>query len=655
VLVLTPLTVPRAVLAQAGIPYIAPADEVFDRTPEPSPRSAPPEPAAPIGPSHTAPSPATSPLRWGKPVEFFLDLWTRHRAALAAGNTREALSLLNEVVVAKRASGWPDHFAFGEALARESAMLRRDKAHDLALAVASAAVEIAPHRPSSHWAMAWAQLGASGHILGGLVSLWRATTLWIVDPALRRMQFGCFGLALAVGLLSAVSAFAAAAVYRHARQLGHDILHLLPRFATRVQAGVIAATLLILPVICRLGFTWIVMFWLVLLGLYFDLHERVGAALSLAVLAGLPLMLPGLIHFLAYPGSRAHQTYLVARDMGAGDAARMLAARADPTADETYALGLRARWSGDLPNAAVFFKKALADGANDAELWTSLGNMRFWLGDPDGAIQCYDKAIARNPHDYVAYFDESRVYYSKAEQQKAGEAHRHAAAIDYTETESFAEQAKRAQAGFLVDEEVPSRLLGARAESTAFEADAADQIWAWFANGTPRVFSAAYALLAVVVVLLCSVLRTLMFPAGTCVRCGRPSCQRCSPELPEARDHCGDCYHAFVAEDPVEPQVRIQKELEARRYQARDARVRQVMMFLLAGTGHLVRGATWRGLAFVTAFATCLILLLSATGVLFDPVSDGFFLRPAASAVLGVVLFCVYGGALWDALREEAD
>jgi len=646
------LAVPRVASAQAGLPYVAPADEVFDHTGEPAakPAAVPTPPSKPETP--VVPPPATV-SRWGKPVEYFGDLWTRRRAALTAGQKAQAQALLDEMVEAKRSAGWPDHFAYGEALVREAMALHRDRAEDQALAVANAAVEMAPHRPSIHWAIAKVQFRASGHFWGALASLSRATTLWITEPGLRRVQLGSLWIAISLGLLVAAAAFTGAAAYRHARQFSHDIFHMLPKFATRLQAGLIAGALLVLPVAIRLGVTWVLLVWLILLAVYFDVHERIGAVLSLSVLAALPLLLPSLVHYLAYPGSRAQYVYQAARDMGATDAARALSARTDLGADDAYALGLRARWSGDLTNAAGYFKRALASGANDAELWTSMGNVFFWLGDPQKAIQSYDKAIAKNPDDFVAYFDKSRVHYSLAEHQKAGEAARHATAIDYSETEKLTELSKRAPAGYLADEPVPYRLLAPATEESVFEAGAADEIWHWFANETPRVFFAAYAILAAVVVVMAGWFRMLLFPAGFCSRCGRPSCQRCSPELPDTRDHCADCYHAFVAEDPVEPQIRIQKELEARRYQARDARVRQVMMFLLAGAGHLVRGAAWRGLGFVAAFSATLILLLAAAGILPDPVSDGFFWRPVASALLALVLACIYGAALWDAIREE--
>ncbi|MBI3179233.1 MAG: hypothetical protein HYZ27_06200, partial [Deltaproteobacteria bacterium] len=218
-------------LAQAGVPYLAEPPPATPPPPPPDESETPlkgkrkarearsveeaPEPAA--GEPATA-APAYAPAS-------FAQLWASRRTARALGQVAEARRLLNAMILNKEKSGWPNLFAYGEALARESA---RAADRQEAVELAAAAVALAPDRPEPHAAQGRALWKVGGHRGESLAAFARGYLLTFSEPPMLSAHVGNLALTVVAALWLAAVLFAVAVLYAHARMLVHDLLHLLP-------------------------------------------------------------------------------------------------------------------------------------------------------------------------------------------------------------------------------------------------------------------------------------------------------------------------------------------------------------------------------------------------------------------------------------------
>jgi len=659
----------RMAVAQAGIPYLAEPDRPTKAKPkahtEPAPATSPagepgavtpapagePPPAAAPGATETKPEPPPLERNPGKPFSWLADLWARRRAALGKGDAAEASRLLTALVEGKMAAGWPDIFAYGDALARESddARLRGDAS--AAVSLAGAATLIAPHRPSTHFALGRAY-AAAGRGLGAAASAyWRGVMVTATEPPLARTHLGNALAALTLAVVIAAVLLALVSLYRNVGLFFHDLHHLMPSGATRAQSVLFGLAVVLAPVFLRLGPTWAVLTWLLLLAPYYGRRERAGAVVAVLALAAVSFGLPLVTDHVGFAGSRAQDVYLTVRDAALGEAAAArLRSFKVHSPEEQYALGLRARWSGDLDEARRWLDKA-AQSLDDEDLLVTTGNVRYFVGDRPGAIEAYERALRVNSSSLPALFNLSRVYFALMEHQKAGEAQRRAMSIDLERVERLIEEAKRATSAYLVEAPVPVRLTGVRADTGRSQWRMVSALWNVLGGGTNRPTFSLVALLGAVALLAAAWLRSVVHPSVLCPRCGRPACARCNAEMPD-QAQCGQCYHAFVDTEDVDPQERIRKEIQVHRYRARQARVRQVLSIFVAGSGQMLRGAFLRGLLLTAAFLTLLCVLLTALGVLPELVAaDGP--RWGAAAITGVALLALYIAALVDGVRED--
>lgn len=599
----------------------------------------------------TAVAPAVPTVRTG-PIELAA-LWQARRAALARRDRTLAAQKLEALVLMKKTAGWPNAFVYGEALARESRKLAA--AGDLpgGVRLATAAVELAPDRAATHAALGaayWARGGAQWAALRATVTAfligWR-------EPPRRRAHVGNMILILLTSFAAAAGLFSLVALYRHSRTLVHDMHHVFPRGATRLQTGVLGVAILLGPIFFRLGVAWTVLVWVAAMGMYYGRRERISAVVVLVLLAGAPLMLPLVTAYVSYPGSRAEDAYRAVRDVGALAAVARIEGRVDKAPDELYILGLRAYWSGDEDRALERLGAAEKAGADDPELLVELGNLYFHRDEFAQSVNYYNKAVLRDDDHVTAHFNLWRAYSAMANVQKAGEAHRKATDIAYKEVENLKVAAKRVGPSYVAADPAPDRLLSPDLAAGVSSERAARHLWRLIGGKQmPHLYFTAAALACLVMVVVFGWLRAIARPSVACRRCGRPACRRCNPEMQDQKQ-CGQCYHAFVAKGTVDPQVRIKKEIEVHRFQARTAQVRRALSLLVAGTGQLLRGSAIRGLIFFTAFVSGILGMLISLEVVPEPVPTWSGLSAVSVTVAALVSIVAYGLGLWDVQRGE--
>ena len=74
---------------------------------------------------------------------------------------------------------------------------------------------------------------------------------------------------------------------------------------------------------------------------------------------------------------------------------------------------------GDWQGAIADYTKAIEINPYDADAYNNRGNARKNLGDKEGAIADYNKAIEINPYDAAAYGNRGLLYYELVDRQRA--------------------------------------------------------------------------------------------------------------------------------------------------------------------------------------------------------------------------------------------
>lgn len=593
-------------------------------------------------------STATEPTG-GRPYTSFLELWHARQAALGNGEADVAKEVLGRLVRAKLASGWPDLFVLGEALALDCRDALAAGQGEDALSLGVAAVALAPHRVATHTALARAEW-QTGSPFAALRSTWRATVVAAQEPPSLRLHAGMVGLACAAGLLLAIAIFAFGALVRHGRELAHDLLHVLPPGATVWHGGFFVLLVALAPLFFQLGVATSVVLWLLAMSFYFELPERLGATVALCALGIAAAALPYLSAHLAYPNSRAEDCYASMRDAGALDAAQHLVSRPELGADDLWILGLRARWGGDLPEARQWLEQAVSK-SKDADLLVSLGNVRYLSDDMPAAIEAYELAAKYDSDHVVASFNLWRAYSALGELQKANLANQRARAIDYDLVERLTEEAKRASGRFIVEPTLPRRLIDPPLVLGAQHFSAVQQAWRVLGGPLPRRGFALMSILVAGLVMLFGWLGTLGHVGRRCSRCGRISCLRCSPSMP-SQSQCDECFRTTNSKARIDPQVRVKKEIEVHRYNAARTRTRHVLALLVVGAAQMSRGAALKGLALAMGFWTSCLLVAVSLGYLPPlPVAEQGLggLAALSTGSLGVACYVL---SLVDGLRE---
>ena len=638
----------RVLLAAVGILWLVPAAAVRA---EPLKQSGSPavmaEPMV-IPVNRLEPLPSNKPVGYSYP--YFEEIWNRRRQALQQGDSAGASVLLVELRIAKERAGWPDFFIFSDALVTESraAMAAHDFHH--ALELAQAAVSLGPHRPGAHTALS-AALWAGGDLGASIATLNDALTMLLREPPLVWTRLGNLAVSMVVALLLSAIGFAAFIFYRHGTRLFHDIGHAMPVGASATQKRLFLATFILLPFLYRTGAVSTCIVWLLFLAPYYTRRETAAAAILLISFALAPLALPQLTSYWTYPGSRAEERYLVARDAGADEAALQMAGRTDTSAEDLLVLGMRARWSGDLTRARNLLAQASTLAETLPQAQVEIGNVSYLTGDAPAGIVAYNKALALLPGYTLALFNASQIYPVAGDQLKADECRHKANDINHPQVVKY-DSLTQAIGLPVVEPAVPHEVLLLGSAPTPEHAYASLEFWQRIGGSSPRWLNIAFALFGLGVLFAAKPLGVRYKLTGRCQRCGLAACRRCHPELQDTQS-CRDCFIAFNDDGTTHQQVRIQKEIESHRFYAKRLKVQRAASIFVAGAGAIIRGGSLLGLALMFLFMTTAVALLMGFGLLPDPILSYSGLNNLFNMGYGVVAVAVYVFALINGQREE--
>jgi tetratricopeptide (TPR) repeat protein len=572
----------------------------------------------------------------------------QRQQALSENRGNDAETLLAQLLLCKQRAGWPDFFAHGEALAWQSRRALQQGNVPRAQSLAQAALQLAPHRVAPYMAQmsaAWRQ----GHYKVMWVSLRGALGLFAGEAPYRLSRLSAYGLWLLLALSAGLVALASASLYRYGAPLWHDVWHKLPKRTHPTAQALLMGVCVLMPALLRLGpLSWALLS-LGVLAPYLRQRERLMTMGALALLAGLLSALPWVGRAICYSGSGAEAAYLVARDIGADAQATRLANLSKPAALDCLALGLRARWQGNIIESRRWLERAIHADFQDATTYVALGNARWLQQAPNEAMAAYKKAIALEPSNIYALFNLSQVRLTLVEPQD--DTRQQASRINHDLVVQLKNQVKKT--GIAVAEPpVPTALLHRPLHQGAEYTQALTQLYRPVGGAVPRQVHIAAALGLFVYMLWLGQPMAMRRRTTDCQRCGDPICFICK-KGPAGRTHCAVCIKIGTPAADADRQARIKKEIAAHRFFARRLATQRRFAWLLPGSAQLLKGESGWGLLACVLFGVSGLALLTNAGVLNELLPYYGGLNGLFNVAHGMCLVGVYVVALVFGLREE--
>lgn len=635
---------PRARPSRAVSPAAAPTVTPPATRDNPPPLTATPPAApaqltsvpAPAAPAASAPRTPPKPIIVPAAGDAELNaLFVRWRKAMVDLDLKDAEAAERELVTLKEDLGIRglDSFGFAFARAAEARVEGSDAA--AAVALASAAVELAPDLPATHLALARAHFASDPAAVGDYLDPVSAAVGAVLrDPRYLRPAIADLFTSIVFALLATAATVVLVLFARRARYFFHDFHHLFPKAASRWQSAAIALLLLSLPVVFRLGIGPILLVLFASVALYLSVRERLVAGVLLASLGVLPLVGGFAVERTAFAGTVAEDLLQLEQGgLAAGGAAERVRKRAEERQAQFPELFALARYElrrGKLDASITHFKAAAALRANDARVLTNLANALLAQGDADGAAELYKNAAQSDPTLAAPLYNVSRLYNRRAAVAPDAEV---GAENDRAYTALTTAQKIDPQLLYRKDPPedrlVHNRLLVSpplplhELEPLAASAEAGRRVRAQLGLlmvGTaaePLVFVYPAALALLVVLFGFSAPR--LQAAKACEKCGRAVCRRCDPELGLGSLLCNQCVNAFARKGAVAAPVRVRKQMEVDRYQGRQDKWSYAFGLVCSGAGHLFSGLTVRGSIYVFLFLFLVFNAFFRMGVLRPP------------------------------------
>jgi tetratricopeptide (TPR) repeat protein len=586
-------------------------------------------------------------------------LWETRRLHLEQRDFELARLDLERFVRLKEELGLRNTPLHSLALVRESG---RDAARGDAKAAGESfevALRLSPDLADLHLAKAWRAFRDSpwalGAVAGPLVDAARAS--WR-DPFVRNRWLANGLLSLLIGLGLAMIVYTLAELLRYVRLFLHDFHHLFPAGAARIQTGLLALILLLLPVFLRAGALPILLSWLALAWIYQGKTERALSLIVVALLAAAPLGFGLVVQGLERPRTELADVLAVERGPAPEASLQRLRMALEARPEDPVLLVTLAghqKRSGDLGRARELLERAASVQPSSEVVLNNLGVVCFLQGDMPKALEHFQRVTMLRPDLVVGYFNISRAYFNAMQIDKGRAARQQAIQLDPDLTRELSQRAEGGAANrVLADLPVPDEWLVAPAGRLSPERMEKAELMLWRSyagTGTPRV--AWYWLGGALLVFgLLALARGRLFATHGCVRCGRPVCRRCEAEL---RDNslCGQCFHAFVRKDKVDARVRISKEIQVRQHRARVETLARALSFVVPGVGQLLKDRPLRGMLILAVCSLCLVQAVFQPAVLRDPWDAAAGVDWLRLAPLALVFLAFYLWAVMDAFRSE--
>src|SRR6266478_489174 len=539
-------------------------------------------------------------------------------------------------------------FSIGSALVRESQAALAAGAPALALQRCKLAVEVAPALVAAHTCLARALMADSIiAVKPAVLALVAAGTAALSDPRASRAALANVLSMVFVGLLVTTLGFALVVFLRYAILYAHDVHHLFPGGVRGWQTRMLAALLLLLPVLLQMGPVPLLFSTMLAFALYASTAEVAISILLLGCLAASPFAAEQIGRVASF-GGPALDVWLVEHGEGTGS--------------EIGRLQKRFESGNDLAAAEKLYLRALevqgASSAGLAAVRNNLGNVYLLQGDTAKAITQYQQAVDLKEDLAAPHFNVSRALamggVETLEKVQAEQAR--ALALDRAGVDAFTGgqlQANRKSNKFVLDVPLDAAQLEPLIEGEQRAAAAVgDEVRVQLAGGLPDPLGSAMPVVAAILMLGLHMARGRIRPSGRCDRCGREVCKRCDSDARPSEGLCAQCVNVFIRRTGVDPSERVRKEFAVEAYHRRRRLLARVFA-VLSGAGQVMMGYPIRGFVFMAATASLLASIVFWRGVAHDPLAVSSGVSFARVALTSAVLIGVYAICLRDLLARQ--
>ena len=555
-------------------------------------------------------------------------------------------------------------FSVGSALVRESQAALAAGAPALALQRCKLAVEVAPALVAAHTCLARALMADSIiAVKPAVLALVAAGTAALSDPRASRATLANLLSMLFVGLLVTTLGFAVVVFLRYANLYTHDVHHLFPGGVRGWQTRMLAALLLLLPVLLQMGPLPLLFSTMLAFALYASTAEVAISILLLGCLAASPFAAEQIGRVAAF-GGQALDVWLVEHGEGTGPEIGRLQKRFESGNELAvdFVLARKAKRDGDLATAEKLYLRALevqgASSAGLAAVRNNLGNVYLLQGDTAKAIAQYQQAVDLKEDLAAPHFNVSRALamggVETLEKVQAEQAR--ALALDRAGVDAFTGgqlQANRKSNKFVMDVLLDHAQLEPLIEAEQRAAAAvADEVRVQLAGGLPDPLGSAMPVVTAILLLGLHMARGRIRPSGRCDRCGREVCRRCDSDARPSEGLCAQCVNVFIRRTGVDPAERVRKEFAVEAYHRRRRLLARVFA-VLSGAGQVMMGYPVRGFVFMAATASLLASIVFWRGVAHDPLAVNSGISFARVGLTSAVLIGVYAICLRDLLARQ--
>jgi tetratricopeptide (TPR) repeat protein len=581
--------------------------------------------------------------------------WVRWREANASKNAKAEGAARKELLALKRLTGTRNAELWSVGLLRAANAWEAAGDSGAAVEIAVTAAELAPDLPATWFLLSRLYFTSDPSGVGRYVeALQKGLVAQVSDPRYLRPMLADLSTLFFFALIGTACVVVFVLLARRGYYFLYDFHFFFPRAAARWQTSALAVLLLVVPIVFRMGVVPTLLGFFAAATLYLEMRERVVAAVLIGLLGFVPLAAQVVVERTAFADTPAEDLYAIERG-GPGSEALVqhyerLAAEDKVGFPERYALGHFHLNRGHLEQAVNHLRGALRVRPEDGPARVALAKAFFLQGDLENSRSLLEEVKKSNPHP-VVLFDLGRVYQRRV--QVYGEA-------NAREVDSANENLSNARAADptlkippedegLVSEYVGNAMLKtlpltkedllSLANGEEAGRRVRSQLSAMLSGDVPSGAAALYPAVVAALLLAFGLLAGSLEAAKACARCGRPVSRRGDPDLSPGSLMCSQCVNVFARKNMVAPSVKVRKQLEVARYEARIDRATTIFGVIWSGMGHVFAGLPVRGALYGFLFLLAILGGVLRHGVLrapFDGLPMAMRLAPMALLFLGV-------------------
>lgn len=504
-----------------------------------------------------------------------------------------------------------------------------------AVEIAVSASELAPDLPATWFLLARLYFDSDPSDVGRYVgALQKGLAAQFGDPRYLRPMLGDLATILLVALVMTAGVVLVVMMIRRGYYFLYDFHFFFPRAAARWQTSALALLFLSLPIVFRMGVVPTLLLFFAAVTMYLTVVERVVAAVLIALLGLVPVVGALVVEKTAFADTPAESLYRIERG-GPGieplvQRLEKLAAEDKVGFAERFVLGHFHLRRGHLEQAVPQLKAALALRPDDVPAKVALAKALFLQGDLENSRAILEKVKDTAP-SAVVLMNLARIYQRRVQVYGDSNVGEIGKASQY---QLEARQLDPSIPAIAADEPLPKEIIGNSylrtlplAQSDLLELAKGDdaagrvrsQLSQMLVGDVPASVALFYPVLLAALLVGFGFLGKTLEAARVCSRCGRAVSRRGDPDVSPGGNMCTQCVNVFARKNVVAPSVKVRKQLDVARYEARVDRASTILGVLWSGMGHVFIGEPVRGAVYGFFFVLAIVGVVFRAGVVRAP------------------------------------